>query len=89
MVQIRHHTIPMTHPYNCLDKADYVGRFEDLEKSWEYISRKCGVTARLPHKNKSNPYDWESLYDNIDMRKVNNFFEKDFNDLNYEFRTRN
>jgi len=85
MTQIRHHTIPMTHPYNCLDKADHVGRFEELESFWGFISNKCGITAKLPHKNKSKPYDYMSLYDTTDLRRVNTFFEKDFNDLKYEF----
>ena len=28
--KIRHHTIPQSHPFNCLQFADFVGRFENI-----------------------------------------------------------
>lgn len=47
--RIRHHTIPQTHPFNCLRMADFVGRFETLDADFARIARHVGMTAALPH----------------------------------------
>lgn len=33
--------------------VDYIGKFENLEDDWKYISRKLGINMELPHVNKN------------------------------------
>lgn len=47
--KIRHHTIPQTHPFNCLRAADFIGRFEDLAADYALIAAHVGQTEPLPH----------------------------------------
>ena len=34
--------------------ADFIGRFEQLEKDWDSVAQKLGITEKLPHR-KANP----------------------------------
>lgn len=51
--KIRHHTIPQTHPFNCLRQADFIGRFETLEADFARIAAHVGQTAPLPHMHRT------------------------------------
>jgi hypothetical protein len=51
---LRRHGIPQTHPFNCIHLADYVGRFETIEDSFEIICRKIGASVTLPHTNRTS-----------------------------------
>ena len=50
-----HHALPMTHNFNMLAHADYVGRYEDLEEDYLQICRLCGLSdpPKLPNLHKS------------------------------------
>jgi hypothetical protein len=54
---IKHHTFPQTHPLNCLQHADFVGRFENYAEDLEKILKTVGKKppAQLPHKHKTEP----------------------------------
>lgn len=47
--KIRHHTIPQTHPFNCLDSADHIGRYETLDQDF------CKIMSRLQIRNITLP----------------------------------
>lgn len=47
--RIRHHTIPQTHPFNCLRQADFIGRFEQIGADYALIAAHVGQTEPLPH----------------------------------------
>lgn len=36
-----HHALPMTHPFNNLDKAKFIGNFDRLQDDFNYICRQC------------------------------------------------
>ncbi|MEM9410046.1 MAG: sulfotransferase family 2 domain-containing protein [Planctomycetota bacterium] len=49
---IKHHAIPMTHPFNSIQEADFVGKFESLEEDWKSICVKIDKAYEpLPHMN--------------------------------------
>jgi len=82
----RHHTIPQTHRYNCVDLADYIGKFEDYNKEWKKI---CSIIEwdyqEPPHENKSqtdNNYMQYFNQETLDI--VNEYFSEDFERLPYE-----
>jgi hypothetical protein len=49
--RIRHHTIPMSHPYNCLHGADFIGRYENLAEDFTIVADRLGITDPLPKLN--------------------------------------
>lgn len=57
--KIRHHTIPQTHPFNCLREADFIGRFEEMDEDFARIARHVGLTSALPrmHVTTAAPVD--------------------------------
>ena len=42
-----HHALPMTHPFNMLGYADYVGRFESLNDDFIEICRLCSLNRSV------------------------------------------
>lgn len=50
---IVHHTLPMTHEYYGIRRADFIGRFETLDEDWLVVARRLGLTPQLPHMNRS------------------------------------
>lgn len=65
-----HHTAPITHPYNCIDDAQLIGRFEefksDFSRIWSSITDK--PVPALPRINASNlaPRDvWRDYLDRL------------------------
>jgi len=84
--KIRHHTIPQTHPFNCLSYADFVGRFESLEDDFAAVCRRLEIPFDgLPKMNKSRVGKArnEPLDRSIRIR-IREFFREDFEQLNYE-----
>lgn len=82
--KIRHHTIPQTHPFNCLHLADYVGRFERLEKDFAVIANKLNIDADLPRMHHTQHGHWSKEIPETLVGKLYNYYQKDFGMLGYE-----
>lgn len=67
-------------------ELDFIGRFENIQKDFELVSKIVGLKNRLPHKNSSGntaPY-WK--YYTYESREVaENFFKEDLETFNYSF----
>ena len=83
--KIRHHSIPQTHPYNCLVHADFVGRFESLETDFAEVCRRLEIPFEgLPHWNRTDRQpDYMQYFDAATLAIVNDFFRTDFAELGY------
>ena len=85
-VSVRHHTLPQTHRFNCLDLAKFVGEFDNLDKEFEKICSiiKCEYKP-LPVINKSQ-FDKNYLQhlnqETLDI--ANQYYSKDFELLGYQ-----
>ena len=76
---IRHHTLPMTHPYNCLDFADHVGRLEWMQEDFDLICDFLNLRPKdLPHVRKSEHGDSWGYFNRQRLRIVERYYEKDF-----------
>ena len=84
--KIRHHGIPQTHPYNCLQHADYIGRFENLAGDFQEVCKKIGIDkCELPHWNRTDrSNEYMQYFDNQSLSVVNEFFAEDFSKLEYK-----
>jgi hypothetical protein len=84
--KIRHHTIPQTHPFNCLEYADFVGRYETLEEDFFSISRKIGVEiSALPNINASSRKHYKEYFSESTKSIVEDYYQEDLERLNYAF----
>lgn len=46
--RIRHHAIPQTHPFNALDEADFVGRYETLDEDFRKVAARVASPGTCP-----------------------------------------
>ncbi len=63
--------------------VDYIGRFENLDNDFNEICKKLGVTAELPHSNKSKRSTYGKYFDKELQDIAYNFYQKDFELLGY------
>ena len=81
---IHDHNTPQCH---YLTDVDYIARFENYDEEVKYIFNRIGVPMSQPvkhiFKTEHKPY-WE-YYDDADIMKVHQWYEKDIEMYNYEF----
>jgi len=64
-------------------KVDYIGKFENLEKDFFYISSVISVHAELPCVNTSKREKYSAYYSSELKNKVSTLYSKDFEMLEY------
>lgn len=83
--KIRHHTIPQTHPFNCLHLADFVGRYESLESDFQLVARHVGLkNSDLPRLNFTNSSTWDSVLSGSTLERCVEYYRMDFAQLRYD-----
>ena len=82
---VRHHTIPQTHPFNCLDEADFIGRFETLERDFQLLCDNLGIAQRLPHLNRTSHREYRAYFDAETRSIAERFYHDDLERLGYHF----
>ena len=86
--RIRHHTIPQTHPFNNLELADFVGRYENFKKDLSHVLSKVGMSeVDVPVLNKSTHGDWRDHLSGSTLEIAIDFYKNDFHQLDYELPT--
>ncbi len=72
--------------------VDFVGRFENLEEDWDFISQKIGSKEKLLHMRRGilcdenvYPVDYREYYDDETIEIVGQRYKDDINFFNYEF----
>ena len=70
-----------------LTDVNYVARFENYDEEVKYIFNRIGVPMPQPlmHINKTDHKPYYEYYDDIDIMKVQQWYEKDIEMYNYEF----
>lgn len=66
--------------------ADYIGRFENAQESWNIICEKLGIAeTKFPHINKSRRTDYAEYYDDFTAEIIYDKYLEDINRFNYKF----
>jgi hypothetical protein len=65
--------------------TDWIARFETLEKDFEAIGQRLGISPVLPHYNRSRHDDYRRYYDEEARDKVARIFESDIETWGYQF----
>jgi hypothetical protein len=67
-------------------KMDFIGRFESIEKDFQYVCNKLGVAGNLEHKNaRKNPRPYQEYYTDELIEIVADLYEEDIVEFGYEF----
>ncbi len=82
--KIRHHTIPQTHKFNCLDRADFIGRYENLDADYAHISQYIGAPGTLPKFHYTNAKCNDVHLLPVVFDKLYKFYRQDFEKLGYD-----
>lgn len=83
--RIRHHTIPQTHPFNCLNDADFVGRFEHLEEDIDRVAKIVGLNNyNIQKLNHTSHRHWSAEMNQRQIREMFEYYRRDFEELGYE-----
>ena len=65
---------------------DYIGKFEHLQKEFNYICSKLGINSQLPHKNASKrEKNYRKYYNEETKDLVYKHFAEDINLFGYQF----
>jgi len=81
--KIRHHTIPQTHPFNCLHLAKYIGRYESLDKDFHYICQQLGLNKTLPKMHTTTPVSWQEILTGNVLDECIKYYKEDLEVLKY------
>ncbi|WP_017300721.1 sulfotransferase family 2 domain-containing protein [Nodosilinea nodulosa] len=65
--------------------VDFIGRFESLDKDFQTICRRIGISACLPKVNVSNTVPYQEFYNPNTRELVRSTFEPDISLFNYSF----
>ena len=64
---------------------DFVGRFEDIDNSFECICNTLGIKSKLHHTNKSKHSDYRHYYDKEAKEIIARSFAEDITKFKYSF----
>ena len=65
--------------------VDFVGKFENLDQDFHSICRKVGISACLPHINKSKRTDYQDYYDAETRDLTARLYAEDIERFGYTF----
>ena len=67
---------------------DFVGRYENLQQSYDTICERVGIpTTELARKNSSNHSNYNSYYDDDLQQLVGEYYKDDLRIFSYNFPT--
>lgn len=81
--KIRHHAIPQTHPFNCLQHADFVGRFERLDEDFNVVATHVGIAADLPKMHYTDHEQWQKYLSGRNLERAVHYYREDIAVLGY------
>ena len=65
--------------------VDFVGKFENLDQDFQSICHKVGISASLPHINKSKRTDYQDYYDAETRDLTARLYAEDIERFGYTF----
>lgn len=84
-LKLRHHSLPQTHPYYCLDQADFIGRFETIQADFKEICKRLELDGELPHWNVTDRDDYKQYFDNTTKQLATEYYAQDLTQFGYSF----
>jgi hypothetical protein len=66
-------------------RADFIGRFERIGEDFAALMARFGLTADLPHRNRSQRGDYREAYDSRTRRLIADYYAPELARFNYSF----
>jgi hypothetical protein len=84
--RIRHHAIPQTHPFNCLDDAVFVGRYEAIDEDFAKICQTLGIEpVGLPRRHRTVREHYSFYFDLHTRALAEDYYAEDLAYGGYRF----
>ncbi len=84
--KIRHHTIPQTHPFNCLHEADFVGNYENFVEDFANVCKCLALDPDgLPRMNTTQRGSYQQYFDPDTRSIAEMYYAEDMRRLGYSF----
>lgn len=78
------HQVNMLCDQNGTVLMDYIGKFENLQKDWDYVCNKIGLPkTELPHTKKTEKVNFSDYYPPQNIELVQKLWKKDFETFDY------
>lgn len=68
-----------------INNIDFIGKFESIDKDWEYVAKKIGVDKNLPHIRASKHKKYLEYYDDETRQIIENRYANDIKFFKYQF----
>jgi len=81
--RFKHHAIPITHPFNCIEYADEIIRFENYEEDVRKYLVDKNIPIKIKKTNYTNKND-EIVLDKRQKEILRNYYKQDFLKFNYD-----
>ena len=83
----KHHALPMTHPYNCIQYAEEIYRYENYNQAYIEIAKILGKPTNVPHLNKSKNFskDYREVLNTEQRKRIEEIYKEDLERFNYEW----
>ena len=65
--------------------VDFVGRYENLDDDFHAVCNMIGISAPLPHLNRSTHAEYRCYYSDQLARKIASRYSEDIDLFRYEF----
>ncbi len=82
------HCCPYSNPKYMIDEMNYIGRFESLSDSLQYVSNHLGENCslnKIKRKKFFGTYDYRDFYNDYSKKTISRIYEKDLNRFGYDF----
>lgn len=79
---IKHHALPMSHPYNCIQHADKIYRFENFQESVEDIKKRLNISRKIQKLNQSRGQ--VQKIDKETLQRIKEVYKQDFKEYGYD-----
>ncbi len=86
---LKHHLLPQTHPFNCLQFADHFLHHENLDDDLAAFSQKLGIRLKLRKIERTNPHILSVIRDALtdkQIGKLQDICAEDYRQLGYSLR---
>ena len=90
LANLKHHLLPQTHPFNCIQHADTLLRFENLDEEFRKFCDELGMSIQLPHVGASRGEERKLRPSDLtprDLERIAQNYRRDFEHLGYAFPT--
>ena len=86
LVRLKNHILPQTHHYYELDRADFIGRFENYEQDLSILFEKLGLEFTAPDvANNTKRSHYRDYYDEETIALAKQLYHEDLTQFGYEF----